>query len=283
MYQLPVGSVPLAVDRLIFNIENYDVSFDDLMIFNIGLTPVQMTNVVNYMTTAGNSYSTFVSSYGLTNVWNFNGNLKDSFTGSNVSDANWFSYVTDRYGSANGAIFFNSGYAQAPSGVYFGGDFSVVAWVNVQSASQDHARLIDFGTSSPEEDNVVVGLDSDALPFLYIYSERISSCLISTTSLKIGTWAHLAVTLNSRTASIYKNAVETDTDDNLQIPRSLTRTLCYVGKSFSSIDALAIAYFDDLMIFSKALVQTHTKDAYINLDWLYLFSFYITNTLSDET
>ena len=233
--------------------------FDDVMIFNVGLTQIQVTNVMNYMTTASNSYSTFVSSYGLTNVWNFNGNMKDSYTGSYLSNANSFSYFTDRYGSANGAIYFNSGYAQAPSGVYFSGDFTVAAWVNAQSASQANARLIDFGTSTIGADNVLIGLESSALqmsPYLYVFNNGVYSSVGSPTFLVIGTWAHLAVTLSSTTAKMYINAVLANSATGFLIPRSLSRTICYVGKSYSSIDALAIAYFDDLMIFNKALTQT---------------------------
>ena len=52
------------------------------------------------------------------------------------------------------------------------------------------------------------------------------------------------------------NAVVSNTQTGFNIPRSVTRTLCYIAKSNYAYDALAIAYFDDLMIFSKALSQT---------------------------
>ena len=238
---------------------NANAYFDDVMIFNIGLSQTQVTNVMNYMTTKTVAFNIFNSTYSLINVWNFNGNIKDSYTGVSLTNATSYSFVTDRYGTTNGAIYFNSGYAQVTSGVYFGGDFSVLAWVNAQSASQANARLIDFGTSSLAVDNVLIGLESSALqmsPYVYVVNNGTYTSMGSSTFLVIGTWAHLAVTLNTTTAKIYINAVVTNTNTAFLIPRSLTRTLCYIGKSNYGGDALANAYFDDLMIFTKGLSQT---------------------------
>ena len=52
-----------------------------------------------------------------------------------------------------------------PPGVYFTGDFTVIAWVNVKSF-QLYSRIIDFGNNNPNKDNIIFGLNAKT-PFLF--------------------------------------------------------------------------------------------------------------------
>ena len=55
-----------------------------------------------------------------------------------------------------------------PSGVYFTGDYSISAWVNVQSPTGQTCRIIDCGTSSLGIDNVLVSYTYDYLAFFSV-------------------------------------------------------------------------------------------------------------------
>ena len=93
-------------------------------------TSTSTQSYTNYQVTS------FFSSYGLTNWWSFNSNLKDTMTSSyltaNVSN---LSYATDRFGNDNQAVRLSGGFAHLPVAFDFNGDFSIVGWVKVSSSS----------------------------------------------------------------------------------------------------------------------------------------------------
>ncbi len=51
-------------------------------------------------------------------------NLTDVIGGANMYGGSSYSYTNDRFCSAYSAIYFNVGYLQVPSGVYFSGMIS---------------------------------------------------------------------------------------------------------------------------------------------------------------
>ena len=71
-------------------------------------------------------------------------NLSDVVGGANLFGGSKYSFVPDRFCSPNSAIFFNNGYLQVPPGVYFSGDFTVTAWINIKSY-QSYSRIFEFG------------------------------------------------------------------------------------------------------------------------------------------
>jgi hypothetical protein len=84
-------------------------------------------------------------------------NLIDSVRGANLFGGSRYSFVPDRFCSANSAIYFNQGYLQAPSGVYFSGDFTVTAWIYLKSYKSS-SRLIDFGNGVANNNILVATL-----------------------------------------------------------------------------------------------------------------------------
>jgi hypothetical protein len=72
---------------------------------------------------------------GLINYWPISAtfNANDVVGCANLFPANGAGYAPDRFGQANGAIRTNSYtsnlYWQAPTGIYFSGDFSVSVWI----------------------------------------------------------------------------------------------------------------------------------------------------------
>jgi len=84
-------------------------------------------------------------------------NLSDVIGGSNLYGGTSYSFTTDRFCEENSAIWFNNGYLQVPPGVFFYGDFTVIAWINLKSY-QYYSRIIDFGNGSPD-DNFILCLN----------------------------------------------------------------------------------------------------------------------------
>ena len=66
----------------------------------------------------------------LTNYWSFNGNIVDTITSLSLTSTSGYSFVSDRKGNANSAVYLNgSQWFSLPSAVYFSGPFSVTPWV----------------------------------------------------------------------------------------------------------------------------------------------------------
>ncbi len=67
---------------------------------------------------------------GLVNYWPVvSAEARDHVTGLSLT-SNSAKYAPDRFGNANGSMRLDgTNYFQAPSGVYFSGDFSISAWI----------------------------------------------------------------------------------------------------------------------------------------------------------
>ena len=130
-------------------------------------------------------------------------NLSDVIGSANLYGGSSYSFVPDRFCSPNSAIFFNSGYLQVPPGVYFSGDFTVTAWINIKSY-QSHSRIFDFGN----------GKNINSI-FFYMYSttSQIAAYIIdpnagsiaTTPIISLNQWYFVAFVLNGTTGYIYVN------------------------------------------------------------------------------
>ena len=60
-------------------------------------------------------------------------NLSDVVGGSDLFGGSSYSFTCDRFGLVNSAIYFNKGYLNVTSGVYFSGDFTFTAWIYLKS------------------------------------------------------------------------------------------------------------------------------------------------------
>jgi len=137
-------------------------------------------------------------------------NLSDVVGGANmsvVSSSSYFSFVKDRFCNASSAIFFNNGSGlKVPSGVYFSGDFTVSAWLNLKAQNQPYnMRLIDFGQGNYIDTIKIVVFNSLKIS-LYSQTNVNSSSSIGTNSfIELNKWYHVTFTLNGTTGCIYVN------------------------------------------------------------------------------
>ena len=111
---------------------------DDLMLFAGDFAQTDIQTIMNAY--VPNDMTRILQS--LNNQWTFNQNVLDSMTSLNMVSVVNIQFVADRLGAPNSAVYLNAGYMQAPSDIYFSGDFSATAWVYVMCAC---TRLFDFG------------------------------------------------------------------------------------------------------------------------------------------
>ena len=128
------------------------------------------------------------------------------------------SFLADRLGNSNSAVYLNQGYYTAPSGVYFTGDHTVAVWVKVITFSNSNwARIMDFGNQAflftPLSDNIFLSISNGATgyPSTTVYnSVSHNTEATSNLALQLNVWTHLAYTYSSGTCKIYLNAALSD-------------------------------------------------------------------------
>ena len=121
---------------------NADAELDDLQLFRRALSSSEVNTIMNVY--VPNDYIR-LSAY-VNNQWTFNQNLIDSVGTASLMSPYNLQFTNDRYGVANSAASLLSGYLSAPNGTYFTGDFSISAWVNLQTMTA-YVRLMDFSPS----------------------------------------------------------------------------------------------------------------------------------------
>lgn len=154
-------------------------------------------------------------------------------------------------------------YAALPADTWFNGDFTIEAWVYINSYNS-WSRLIDFA-NGPASDNVLVALSNETSgkPRLGIYNGSTETAVDAPDALPMETWTHIAVTLEGTTGKMYVNGVEVTENTGMNIPNDITRNNCYIGRSNWESDAYADAVFDELRIWSTARTESEIL-AYIN-------------------
>ena len=185
--------------------------------------------------------------------------LIDLIGGANLSNGSNYSFVTDRFCSSDSAIYFNKGYLQVPSGVYFSGDFTVTAWINFNSY-QSYSRIIDFGNGKNNE-NIIFSMNAAGSYLLgEIYSGSSVRSLDSNFRINLSQWYFVTFVLNGRRGYIYLNGNQIESNQ-LSVPNNITRTSNYIGKSNSG-DTNADAIYDDIKIFKRALSSNEIMNEY---------------------
>ena len=166
----------------------------------------------------------------------------------------------DRFGESNSALSLSNGYMIAPQGIYFKGDYTVMAWVKVRSFNS-WSRLIDFGNGA-QNDNIYIALTRGTTGYsqqTIYYSTSNYMYLASGTILELNKWQHIAFTYTYPYSRNYIDGVLVASSSSaLGSVRAVIRTLNYVGKSNWN-DGLANADYDELKIFDAYLSQSEIQ------------------------
>lgn len=150
-------------------------------------------------------------------------------------------------------IEIKNGYLTAPAGVYFTNDYSVSAWVKLNTV-QLWSRIIDFGNGA-SWDNVILGLSkgNTGYPFTSAYNwGSLTQDLASSKLLTPGQWTHVATVLQGTKISLYFNGVSVASGESY-VPANRVRKYNYVGKSNWGADANSDFGLRNLRIYNRAL------------------------------
>jgi arabinan endo-1,5-alpha-L-arabinosidase len=161
-------------------------------------------------------------------------------------------------------LSFTDGYINAPRGIYFGYEFTVLAWVRLR-AYLNYSRLFDFGNGYPM-DNVLVGLTwpgNFVASKMYVFNKDFT--VYSNINLDLNTWYHVALKLEANSLYIYKNGNLYGSKNLVSFSnRIVYRDFCYIGKSNWPTDPNANADYDEIKIFNRALSDSELFEQYIS-------------------
>jgi RHS repeat-associated protein len=155
-----------------------------------------------------------------------------------------------------------TGYVSLPSGfANFTQGLTVEAWV-YPTSNGSYARIVDLGNGS-SSDNIILFRDGTTTSLgLQVFRGSSPQFLIAPNALILNSWQHVAATITSTgAASIYRNAqlVATGT---VQVPKNLTRTANFIGKSNWQNDALWQGRLDEVALYGSALSNNTIADHY---------------------
>ena len=189
-------------------------------------------------------------------------NLTDLISGANLFGGSSYSFVSDRFGSPNSAIYFNKGYLQVPAGVYFSGDFTVTAWIYLKSY-QSFSRIFDFGNGEGS-DNVILAMSettSQIRGFTFYKSSYSYSDIMSSSKVNLNEWYFVSFVLSDTTGFIYVNGNQV-ASGTLNVPNNITRKSNYIGKSNTTVYPNADAIYDEIKIYQGALSSDYIMNEY---------------------
>ena len=191
-------------------------------------------------------------------------NFNDVIGGANLYNGLNYAYVPDRFNNPNSAIYLQKGYLQVPAGVYFSGDFTITAWVEFNS-TQYYQRIIDFNNINSDgvpSDNVIFCLKRMSLNlFINTFFSYKKLDYVVPSRLNLKQWYHLAYVLQGKTGTVYVDGVNVGSGPQ-NSPNNVTRYNNFIGKSWSSGDALADATYDDIKIYKGALQASDILNDY---------------------
>jgi hypothetical protein len=193
------------------------------------------------------------------NYWPMS-NQSDVVGGANLFGGSSYSFVPDRFCSANSAIYFNKGYLQVPEGVYFSGDFTFTAWVYLKSY-QPWSRIFDFGNGSPN-DNVGLGMvetTSQIFGFAFIGSSF--SSIQTSSIINLNEWYFISFVLSGTSGYIYLNGNQV-VAGNMYVPNNIVRTNNFIGKNNWAAGLNTDAIYDEFKIYEGALSPDDLMNEY---------------------
>jgi len=169
-------------------------------------------------------------------------------------------------GQINNALQFDgtNDYVDIPDGF---DNFQTGLTINVwayPTAVKNYARFVDFGNGSAS-DNLAFsreGTTNNVFFEVWIGGSRAGDRIVATGAIALNTWQMFTVTVDSAgNTTIYKNAQPVATGTT-GIPKNITRTNNYIGRSNWGGDAYYQGIMDDVRIYSYPLEQADIQAIY---------------------
>jgi len=146
-------------------------------------------------------------------------------------------------------------YVDVPDGVVSGlSDFTVAAWVRVDSAAAD-SRIFDFGIGAGTCMYITANNSDGKLQFGITTSGVGGLQTVDATALPVGVWKHVAFVLSSGAGILYVDGCEVARKTGITLrPSDLGNTTDnYIGRSQSAGDPYFAGRIDEFQIYNRAL------------------------------
>ena len=139
---------------------------------------------------------------------------------------------------------------------------TILAWIKVKTIIPS-ARILDFYTTE-RYDNIVFAYSTDTTgkPYFEVFNNNTPESLISSKSLNLNKWYHVATSLKGNLASFYINGQSTGNKTLTKLPKNINRINNFIGKSYGGV--LASADYDDIKFYSRALNDEEIINEYLN-------------------
>jgi len=182
----------------------------------------------------------------------YDGNAQDSTINLNHSALyGGTSYVTGKVGTQAISLNGSTAFVQLPVNVASYKEMTISTWIYWKGAS-GWQRIFDFGNDQTQYMFLTPNTGVGQMRFT-IKNGGVEQQLNST-SLSIGRWTHVAVTLSATGARLYVNGVlKTESSAVTISPLDFKPVLNYIGRSQFSTDPLFNGYIDDFRVYNYAL------------------------------
>ncbi|RNA15226.1 glycoside hydrolase, partial [Brachionus plicatilis] len=191
--------------------------------------------------------------FGLVNYWPIeNGEARDLAGGKDLYDPFNTQYTQDRHGSQSSVLNFNLGFIKAPAGIYFGNEFTVLAWVKLKSYAR-WQRFFDFANGLADN-NILVALSvTEKLSYHLYNNDHNFGNYVTSIRLDLHVWYHLGFTLKNGYYKIYLNSIlaefnYTGVANPLNV---IVRNSNYFGKSNWAADSNGDFMCDEIKFFDS--------------------------------
>jgi len=169
--------------------------------------------------------------------------------------------VTDRFCNPNGAVFLDYGYLQAPTGVYFSGDFTILTWIKNKLYSPQ-VTIFNFGNNQDSATDIVVFRLNYGTP-KFITDNFMSSLETYSFYFNTDVWYHIGLVLQDKIGSIYVDGKKVASGP-MSAPKDVERNFNYFGRSSDVMDSNANAIYDEMKIYSIALNNEQISYDYLS-------------------
>ncbi len=193
--------------------------------------------------------------------WHFDDDLNDATE--NLNDAvmaGTVRYAADHQSGSKSLLLNGStNYLQLPYEVANAEQLTLACWVKWTSASQQWARLFDFGNGTSQYIFLTPAAGNGKMRLVVKNGgdEQILEC---SKSLVSDEWKHVAVTLSAQGAAIFVDGVEQASSPAISItPKDIHPLLNFIGRSQFTADPLFKGYIDDLRIFNYCMDEEGVK------------------------
>ena len=165
--------------------------------------------------------------------------------------------MVDRLCNLNSAVYLKSSYLQAPAGVYFSGDFSILLWIQFNQLTNLN-YIVNFSNNNQISPTDIVVI----LYNLFVF-EMFTENLNPNSNMQIPIfvtpilkdWYHLSFVFKDNSGSIYLNGKLIGSSNyNMSPPNNVRRSFNYFGRGLNS-DPNANAIIDEMKIYNSALTS----------------------------